>query len=438
MKIAIVGGGPAGLFSALKLSEFGEFQITLFDKGKPVLKRTEKEDLIFGIGGAGLFSDGKLNFSPDIGNNLQDVVGRASLINYMNEAEDIFSSFGIKAEFPDKEKAKFLQKKALKFGLKYIPIKQAHIGSDQLPSIIEKIEETLKKRGVQIKTETEVLDMEDGKIISSDGEYDYDRVVVAPGRGGARWLEKIVKKLSLSFIYNPVDVGVRVEVNHFVMDDLTSINWDPKIHIITPTYQDFLRTFCVSPYGYVVSEKHGEFVLANGHSRRDRRSENTNFAFLVSVKLTEPLENTNLYGETIAKTSNTLGGGKVILQRLGDLLQGRRSRLSTIEKSYTKPTLNDFTPGDISMALPYRILKNIIEGLERLNELSPGVFHDSTLLYAPEIKFHGLRILTDNYLRTSNPKIYVAGDGAGLSRGIVGAAVSGLIAGYGIIKEVLK
>ncbi len=435
MKVAIVGGGPAGLFAAIKLSQEKRINIVLFDKGKRVENRSEKENLLFGIGGAGLFSDGKLNFSPDIGNNLQDVVGRASLVAYIAEVEKIFKDFGINAAYPDKDKAEYLQKKALKAGLKYIPIKQAHIGSDYLPIFIKKIEDYLVERGVEIKTDEEVIDIEKGRLITEKGKYEFDRVVFSPGRGGAKWLEKIVKKLSLSFVYNPVDVGVRVEVPHFIMDDLTSINWDPKIHIITPTYQDFIRTFCVSPYGYVVEENHSGFVLSNGHSKRDKKTENTNFAFLVSVKLTEPLENTNLYGEMIARTSNTLGGGKVILQRLGDLKAGRRSRISTIEKSYIKPTLKEFTPGDITMAMPYRIIVDVLEGLEQLNKLSPGVYDDSTLLYAPEIKFHGLKVLTNEFLRASKSMVYVAGDGAGLSRGIVGAATSGLIAAYGILRE---
>ncbi|MGQ9619006.1 MAG: NAD(P)/FAD-dependent oxidoreductase [Candidatus Aminicenantia bacterium] len=436
MRVLIVGAGPAGLFSAYALR--GKAEITIFDRGPSLEERLKDiENVVFGVGGAGLFSDGKLNFSPEIGNNLENIISSSELSSLLNEVEEIFRNFGIKVQESNHEKIKNLETKAAQLGMKFIPIRQAHVGSDNLPQFIRSFAEELEKNKVKFLCKKEVKDVYEDRIITSDGEeIFFDRMILAPGRSGARWLEEVVKKLGISFIYNPIDIGVRVEVPSIIMEEICNINWDPKIHIRTPSYDDFVRTFCVSPYGYVVKESHNEFCLVNGHSLRGRRSENTNFAFLVKVSLTEPLENTNLYGESIALQATTIGGGKPILHRLGDLLDGRRSTWSRIERSNVTPTLMDVTPGDISMALPYRFVKDIIEGLEILDRLIPGVADNSTLLYATEIKFHGLKVLTDKFMKTSIPSIYAAGDGAGLSRGIVGASVSGLLAGKGILNEI--
>ncbi len=437
MKTVIVGAGPAGLFAGLYLAERG-VRVTIVEKGKPVKERTtdEKVDLIHGVGGAGLFSDGKLNFSPDIGTNLVDIIGRDKTWKLILEVEEIFRRFGVEAMDEKEEQKKKLMIKAAKEGIRYIPARQAHVGSDKLPEVIERISSSLEEKGAEFLCNEEALDFDGRELLTASGKrIKFDRLLLAPGRSGARWLERIVKEKGIDFVYNPVDIGVRVEVSSMIMKEITEINWDPKIYIVTPTYDDTVRTFCVSPYGYVVKEQYRNFVLVNGHSRSDIRSENTNFAFLVRVKLTEPLENTNAYGEAIAFEATTIGGGKPILQRMVDLVKGRRSTWHRLSKSYIEPTLKDVTPGDISMAMPYRFVKDIIEGLEILNRLIPGVADDSTLIYAPEIKFHGLKVLTDRKLQTNIEGVFVAGDGAGLSRGIVGAAASGLLAAKGMLEE---
>jgi len=230
-------------------------------------------------------------------------------------------------------------------------------------------------------------------------------------------------------------VGVRVEVPSVIMDPVTRINRDPKFHIVTHRYDDFVRTFCTNPGGFVVKEEYPDFIATNGHSLIEEKTENTNFAFLVRLALTRPVENTTAYGMSIARLATTLGGKKPVLQRLGDLHRGRRSTEERIARNSVKNTLEDVTPGDISMALPHRIVMDIIEGLEILNQIIPGVNADSTLLYAPEIKFYAREINVDDRLQTSISGLYAAGDGAGLSRGIVTAAATGLLAGRGMAQE---
>jgi hypothetical protein len=319
------------------------------------------------------------------------------------------------------------------------------MGSDKTPPIINSIKEELEYKGVIFMLETEVLDIiVDDKVKGAklknnkQGNFivNCEYLLAAPGRIGAKWLSDQTDKLKIPVKHNPVDVGVRVELPQIVMDEVTKINWDPKFHIITKTYDDFVRTFCVCNKGFVVEEVYDEFMGVNGHSMRDKLSENTNFAFLVRVELTEPVENTSDYAFSIATIANTLGGGKPLLQRLGDLRKGRRSTWRRLERSNVVPTFNCVTPGDIAMALPHRVVVDIIEGLEALDKVLPGVASDSTLLYAPEIKLYAMRLEMDKNMKTRIDGLYAAGDGAGVSRGIVGAAATGIIAARDIIKLV--
>ena len=457
--VLIVGAGPAGLFAANELA--GQFDVVLVDKGREMDKRSclalengscqrcKPCNITGGVGGAGGLSDGKLNLRPDIGGDLEEFVSQDEAWDIVNEIDQFFLRHGAPDEIysPDEKQISDILRKSAASGIKFIPIVQRHMGSDKTQAIVESIKNELEDRDVKFLLETEILD-----IVTSDGvksaiarnaenvkfKIDCSYIILAPGRVGAYWLNNQMSRLKIPFKHNPVDIGVRVEIPQIVMDDITRINWDPKFHVMTKTYDDFVRTFCVCNRGFVVEEVYDSFSGVNGHSMRDKVSENTNFAFLVRVELTEPIENTSDYAFSIATIANTLGGGKPLLQRLGDLKRGRRSTWRRLERSNVVPTFHNITPGDIAMALPHRLIVDIIEGLEALDKVIPGIASDSTLLYAPEIKLYAMRVEVDNGMQTRIDGLYVAGDGAGVSRGIVGAAATGIIAARDILKKASK
>jgi len=428
-KVLIIGAGPAGLFAAQELAD--SCDVTIIEQKNY-------------IGGSGLYSDGKMNFHPKIGGDLLEFLSEEDAFKILENIKQIFKGYGMQDIGNDWEKLVELERRATTAGIKFIPIRQNHIGSDYLPKIMNNFRIDLEKKGVKFKLNTKVLDLNSSngkiKVKTDKGLEESDYILIAPGRVGSLWLIEMAKKLGLNMRFNPVDIGVRVEVLNDVMEEIVHDYqcWDPKFHIRTQHYDDDVRTFCVCPYGFVVKEFYEKDIFGvNGHSMRDKKSDNCNFALLVRTKLTEPLENTTEYGRSIAKQTNTLGGGKPLLQRLRDLRTGVRSTWERIEKSYVNPTLKDITPGDISMAFSYRIVIDIIEALDKLEKVIPGVGSDSTLLYAPEIKFYAMRIETNKMLQTALPSVFVAGDGAGVSRGITIAAATGMIAARGI-KSLIK
>jgi hypothetical protein len=449
--VVVIGAGPAGLFAAYELVNNSNLSILVIDKGKDILNRqcpSLKQfqrcfqcnpcNILCGLGGAGGLSDGKLNLKSDVGGNLEEFVSKEEADTLVSMIDKVFLEHGASQKLYG-NRAHELQTKAAAEGLEFIPIPQRHIGSDMLPGVITSLRINLERKGANFLLQTEVVDLnyEDCfKIKLADGQVLESRFVIcATGRYGADWLTSLAKKLGINTKYAPIDIGVRVEVPAVVMEEIIEYAWDPKFHIYTPTYDDFVRTFCTCPYGFVVMEDYGDYIGVNGHSTNTEKSENTNFAFLTRVELTEPVEDTTAYGTSIAKLATTIGGKMPIVQRLEDLRNGRRSTVSRIEKSFVKPTLKNATPGDISMALPHRIVENILEGLEKLDNVIRGVNSDSTLLYAPEIKFYSMRFLVNNDLETNMKNFFVAGDGAGLSRGIVASAATGIIAARGIMKK---
>ncbi|MFP3064293.1 MAG: NAD(P)/FAD-dependent oxidoreductase [Sulfolobus sp.] len=459
--VVIVGAGPAGLFAAYEIANLKvdrDLKVLLIDKGTRPLKRTcplltPKEkctfcnpcNITYGIGGAGTFSSGIINLRPDIGGELHELMRSwdkaQELIDYIDE---IFVKFGAPKDRlfePNMEKVKEIQRRAAKVGAELIPIRQRHIGTDKTPIVIENMLNYIEKNGIKIEELTEVFEIQkkaDHFVLKTDkkGELETKTLLVAPGRAGAKWFLDQAKKLGVDMVPGPLDIGVRVEVESFVMEDLTSAVWDPKVVLYTKKYDDKVRTFCVNPRGFVMKEVYDDGTIGvNGQTFADRKSNNTNFAFLTTIKLSDPLEDTIEYGKSIARLMTRLGGEKPIIQRLIDFEKGRRSTWERINRSTVKPTLRDVTPGDISMGLPYRVVSNLIEGLERLDNIAPGLYSSNTLLYAPEIKYYSMKAVVDSNMETVVDNLFVAGDGVGLSRGINVAAATGILAARGIVRK---
>lgn len=448
--VIIIGAGPAGLFAGHEISKNSKLKVLIIDMGGEVKKRKcpmEKTDecikcdpchVMSGVGGAGGLSDGTLNIRPDIGGNLFEFMKGKEAWGLVRHVDRIW----VKAGAPSKlykatsKEEEELSRKAASSGLEFVQIPQRHIGSDHTPEVVASIANYLKRRGVKFLLKTTVTDIVKGGVKLEDGkELKARYILAAPGRSGAPWFVKQAKNMKIDITHGPIDVGVRVEVPGILMDPVCKINRDPKFHIRTPTYDNFVRTFCVNHRGYVVKEVYNDYVGVNGHSLRDKQSPNTNFAFLTKIALTEPVENSTDYGESIAKTATTLGGGKPLIQRLRDLRRGRRSTWNRIDNGLVKPTLLGVTPGDIAMVMPHRVVTNIKEGLEMLDMVIPGVAADSTLLYAPEIKYYAMRVEVGKSMETSRKNLFVAGDGVGISRSLVIASATGVLAARGIMEK---
>ncbi|MBS1266945.1 MAG: Ferredoxin--NADP reductase [Candidatus Woesearchaeota archaeon] len=440
-EVIIVGAGPAGLFAAYQLAD--RKKVCLIDKGHLVVNRPKTEAMC-GIGGSGTFSDGKLHFSPVLSHEkILHLYSEKEYQKYLDKVNKIYTKFGVNAEmYPKNDMAvENLVSQAKRQGIQLHVRKIKHVGSDKLPAVIENFEKYLQDKGVEIKPNTNVIDiivksgkctgveLESGEIIKGSN------VILCPGRVGASWVQKIAKKHNISYDYEKIEVGVRVEFPAAIMKKHADLMYEAIFKISTPTFDDKVRTFCPCPKGMVSTEKYDGFVCVNGHSNADTKTQNSNFAFVSEIELTEPQENTTEYGKSIGKVANVIGGEKPIIQRLADLRSGRRSTWGRIRKSYVEPTLKNVTPGDIAMVLPHRIVTNLLEGLEMLDKVMPGIDSGGTLLYAPEIKFRASKIKTGKHLNTEIKNLFVAGDGVGLSGNIVGAAATGLMAAQGILEK---
>jgi hypothetical protein len=454
--VIIVGAGPAGIFSALELTQNTPLNILMLDMGPDLEKRKcpasrgigcincQPCSLLSGWGGAGAFSDGKLTLSTKVGGWLNEYMSEKRLAQYVEYVDDIYRKFGapdhVYGTNPDKIDE--IERRASFAGLKLIRQRVRHMGTEKCAETLHKMRRHLKEK-VEIRTRVEVkgLLVKNGTVqgVKTNrrekifGKY----VIVAPGRSGAEWLKSEAQTLGLKTLNNPVDVGIRVEVLASVMDELTDALYEPKFVYYSKSFDDHVRTFCVAPRGEVITESYEGILTVNGQSYAERKTENTNFAILVSTRFTEPFREPIAYGKYLARLTNLLSGG-VIIQRLGDLEAGRRSTEDRIKRSLVVPTLKNATPGDLSFVLPYRYLADIREMIQALDHVTPGIHSKDTLLYGIEVKFYTSRLELSNSLETRIRNLFTIGDGAGVTRGLVQASVSGAIVGREIIKREKK
>ena len=435
--VIIIGAGPAGIFTSITLAKMGIGRVLLIEQGKDIDKRDRRSgrDMLCGWGGAGAYSDGKLNLSTEVGGFLSEFMSSKKLEILLREADKIYLRYGAPekifgANLPEIE---ILSANARKVGLTFVPTMIRHMGTENCISVLERMRQDLTDE-TSIKTECRVEEilthknkvtgvrLADGQVIN--GHF----VVAAPGRIGAGWMKSQADLLNLSSIPSPVDIGLRIEAPAPIMEPLTKEAYEAKLIYYSKTFDDKVRTFCMNPYGEVVLEQSDDIITVNGHSYAQKKSDNTNFALLVSSTFTDPFHDPIKYGKYIASLANMLGKGPII-QRLGDLLAGRRSTEKRIGKCITRPTLHNATPGDLSFVLPYRYLKDIIEMLEILDNLAPGIFSRHTLLYGVEVKFYSHRIKLTNHLESDVRNLFIIGDGAGITRGLIQASISGIVAG---------
>jgi uncharacterized FAD-dependent dehydrogenase len=450
--IIIVGAGPAGIFSALELAKNTDLSILMLDRGPDIDKRKCPASrglgcvkcnpcmLLSGWGGAGAFSDGKLTLSTSVGGWLDEYIGQEALASLLDYVDKTYTKYGNSPTVygNDQDEVERIEREGALAGLKLIRQKIRHLGTDKCAEILQKMRRELNDR-VEVRTRTEVKsllvkDMKAQGVETADGQKLVGKyVITAPGRVGAEWLKCEAQSLGLRTLNNPVDVGVRIETLSSVMEKLTDVLYEPKFIYYSKAFDDQVRTFCVAPYGEVITESYGGVISVNGQSYAERKTENTNFAILVSTAFTYPFREPIAYGEYIARLANLLSGC-VIIQRLGDLDLGRRSTDERISRSVVKPTLKNAVPGDLSFVLPYRYLADIREMLDALDKVAPGISSKHTLLYGVEVKFYSSRLELNESLETQIQNLFTVGDGAGVTRGLIQASASGVI----VAKEIMK
>jgi uncharacterized FAD-dependent dehydrogenase len=458
--VIIVGTGPGGIFSAMEiLKKNPQLRLLILEKGNAIGQRKcprlngsclecRSCAITAGWGGAGAFSDGKLTYAAEVGGWLADIIGGDELLSlypivdaeWMHFAEQHDDTY---YDFLDEE----LKAKCQRAGIRLIHEKVRHLGTDRCLEILNNMYAYISSfPNVTIlhrATAESILTDESKK--ASGIEFSYKRelvrakaplVVVAPGRVGSEWLQKEMERLGIPLKINPIDIGVRVETSAVWADALTANVYEPKMVYYTEKFDDKVRTFCVNPRGQVVTESYGDVITVNGHSNFNSKTENTNFALLVSTIFTDPFREPTKYGKHIARLANMIGGGAIV-QRLGDLKRGRRSTPESIARGTVRPTL-DATPGDLSFVLPYRYLVDIVEMLDRMDEVAPGVGSKDTLLYGVEVKFYSSRPQLDEHFETPVPGLYAIGDGAGVTRGLSQASANGIVVGRAINRKLGK
>jgi hypothetical protein len=455
LDVLIVGAGPAGVFAALELSGRSDLRIGILDKGPDIDRRhcparepggrcqhCDPCAILTGWGGAGAFSDGKLTLSPAVGGRLTEILGQESTAQLVRRVDKTYVRFGAPGPVygTRSDEVEALEKRAAMAGLRFIYVPIRHIGTDRCAGIMRGMRDALLERGVEIRTRTPVARIltDDGRVVGVETErgerMEAQAVIVAPGREGAAWLKAVADELELTLDRNPVDLGVRVELPAVVLEPITELVYESKFIYYSQAFDDRARTFCMCPHGEVSTEFAGDVMTVNGHSSANSRTANTNFAILVSKTFTEPFDDPIAYGESVARLANLLGDG-VIVQRLGDLESGRRSTPERLARSVITPTLPSATPGDLNLVLPYRYVVTILEMLHALDEVAPGVASRHTLLYGVEVKFYSCRLQLTPEMETQIEGLFACGDGAGVTRGLVQASASGLLAAQTILRR---
>ncbi|WOO87440.1 NAD(P)/FAD-dependent oxidoreductase [Mollicutes bacterium LVI A0039] len=463
--VIIVGAGPAGVYASYEFIENSDKQVLLVDKGLDIYKRscpilegkldkcpvaTRKKDyagcfpacsITDGFGGAGAYSDGKFNITTEFGGWLTDYLDDAKVMELIKRVDNINLEHGAPDTITDPTTDHVLEIEKIGYakGLKLLRSKVRHLGTEINLKILQSIYETLKAK-VDFMFRTEVIDLviEDNKIvgITTANETIYaDEVILAVGRDGSKWLKDIATKYDISTGQNQVDIGVRVETSDIVMQDINKHLYEGKF-IFNTSVGTTVRTFCSNPSGHVVVENHSGTMLANGHAYKDKSkgSSNTNFALLVSHKLTD-FDDPNLYAHTVSKLANQISNGSIIIQSYGDIIKGRRSTQKRIDELFINPTQATAVPGDLGLVLPYNTMRSLIEMMEALDHVTPGIASEHTLFYGVEAKFYSSRFAVDNNFETTIKGLYLAGDGAGLTRGLSQAGANGIAIARHIISK---
>lgn len=460
----IIGAGPAGIFTALELTKKNkDLNILIVDKGRTIEKRVcparttgkcancKPCSIINGWAGAGAFSDGKLSQSTEVGGRITDYIPKDEAQGLINYADSIYLEFGAPSEVHglNNRRVEDIMYEASKYNIQLIPCPVRHLGTELSYEVLKKMYiHLINDTNMEFMelTSAKTIIVEDGAargVVLENAKGDHfdvyaDYIVVAPGRGGAEWLTGEAKRLGIKTENNAVDIGVRVEVPNSIMDHLTKDLYEAKLVYFSDTFENKVRSFCMNPSGFV-SEEHydGEIAVVNGHSYANGgpKSANTNFALLVSTRFTEPFNQPIEYGKYIAKLGNMLTGGGIMVQRLGDLLHGRRTDWDRLKKSTTIPTLKSAVPGDLSFVLPERHLISIVETLKAFDHIAPGLYSKNTLLYGLEVKFYSSKLKVKNNFETVINNLYAIGDGAGITRGLIQASVTGVVVARDILNK---
>ena len=464
--VIIVGAGPAGIMASYELYlKSPDLKVLLIDKGHdvvnrhcpikdkrikacPIIKDNEPGclpacSITSGFGGAGAYSDGKFNITSEFGGWLTDYLDEQEVVNAIEYVDGLYLRHGATLEItdPTTDKVKEIEHRGYAVGLKLLRAKVRHLGTEENIRIMSAMSEELKQHiDLQFKTAVKDILVEAGTVkgieLENGTKISASKVVLAPGRDGSAWLTKILKNHGINLYNNQVDIGVRVETSNIVMEEINKHLYEGKF-VYNTTVGTRVRTFCSNPSGHVVIENHSGTMLANGHAYHDPKlgSQNTNFALLVSHTFSEPFNEPNEFAHEVSQLANKLSNGSIIVQRYGDIKKGRRTTEKRLKEGYTNPTLKEAVPGDLGLVLPYNTMKSIIEMIEVLDHVTPGIANEHTLLYGVEAKFYSARPKVKEGFESEIKGLYMAGDGAGLTRGLAQAGANGILVSRHIIEQ---